>query len=126
MLLFKELYGPPYHMPLSLSESGERVIFGSNIVTEAKEKVKQIRANILTAQSHQKSYTDKRCRPVKFEVGDCVYLRISSMKGVHRFVIKENLVPRYIGLYPIMKRYEPLVYGVKLSPRLSGIHIVFH
>jgi hypothetical protein len=44
-------------------------IFGPDIVTEAKEKVKQIRANILTAQSHQKSYTDKRRRPLKFELG---------------------------------------------------------
>jgi hypothetical protein len=39
-------------------------------VTDAEEKVKQIYANILTAQSHQKSYTDKRCHPLEFEVGD--------------------------------------------------------
>jgi hypothetical protein len=43
-------------------------------MTEAEEKVKQIRANILTAQSHQKSYTDKRHRPLEFDVGDHVYL----------------------------------------------------
>jgi hypothetical protein len=49
---FEALYGRPYHTPLSWFESGERVIFGPDIVTEAKEKVKQIRANILTAQSH--------------------------------------------------------------------------
>jgi hypothetical protein len=56
---FETCYGCPYHTKLSWSESGERVIFGPNIMIEAEEKVKQIRANILTAQSRQKSYTDK-------------------------------------------------------------------
>jgi hypothetical protein len=63
---FEALYGRPCCTPLSWSEPGERVIFGPNIVTEVEEKVKQIRANILTAQSHQKSYTDKRCCPLEF------------------------------------------------------------
>jgi hypothetical protein len=59
---FDALYGQSCRTPLSWSESSERVIFGPHIVTEAEEKVKQIRINILTAQSHQKSYTDKRRR----------------------------------------------------------------
>jgi hypothetical protein len=71
---FEALYRRPCRTPLSWSESGERVIFGPNIVTEAKEKVKQIQANILPAQSCQKSYTDKRHRPLEFEVGDHIYL----------------------------------------------------
>jgi hypothetical protein len=62
-------------------------------VTEAKEKVKQIQANILAAQSLQKRYTDKRCSPLEFEVGDDVYLRVSPMKGVRRFDIKGKLAP---------------------------------
>jgi hypothetical protein len=49
------LYGWPCCTPLSWSESGERVIFGPDIVTEAEEKVKQIQENILTAQSRQKT-----------------------------------------------------------------------
>jgi hypothetical protein len=44
-------------------------------VTEVEEKLKQIHANILAAQSRQKSYTDKRCSPLEFEVGDHIYLR---------------------------------------------------
>jgi hypothetical protein len=90
---FEALYGWPCRTPLSWSESGERVIFGPDIVTEAEEKVKQIQANILTAQSHQKSYADKRHRPLEFEVGNHVYLRVSPMKGVHRFGIKGKLAP---------------------------------
>jgi hypothetical protein len=51
MSYFEALYGRPCRTPLSWSESGKRVVFGPDIVTEAEEKVKQIRANILTAQS---------------------------------------------------------------------------
>jgi hypothetical protein len=79
---FKALYGRPCRTPLSLSESGKRVIFGPDIVTEAEEKVKQIQANILPIQSHQKRYVDKRRHPLEFEVRDHVYLRVSPMKVV--------------------------------------------
>jgi hypothetical protein len=73
---FETLYGQSYCTPLSWSEPGQRVIFGPDIVTEAEEKVKQIHANILTAQSHQKSYTDKRCHALEFELSDHIYLRV--------------------------------------------------
>jgi hypothetical protein len=95
-------------------------------VTEAEEKVKQIQANILAAQSCQKSYTDKRRCPLEFEMGDHVYLRVSLMKGVCRFGIKGNLAPRYIGPYAIIDNYGPLSYQVELPSRLSGVHNVFH
>jgi hypothetical protein len=123
---FKALYGRPCHTPMSWSEPDERVIFGPDIVTEAEEKVKQIQANILTDQSHQKSYADKRRRPLEFEVGDHVYLQISPMKGVHHFGIKWKLAPRYIGLYPIIDKYGSLSYQVELPSKLSGMHNVFH
>jgi hypothetical protein len=74
MSLFEALYGRPCRTLLSWSGSGEQVIFGPDIMTEPEEKVGQIRANILTVQSRQKSYTDKRRRPLEFEVGNHVYL----------------------------------------------------
>jgi hypothetical protein len=123
---FEALYRRPCRTPLSRSESGERVIFGPDIVTEVEEKVKQIQANILAAQSRQKSYTDKRRSPLKFEVGDHVYLWVSPMKGVRRFGIKEKLAPRYIGPYPIIDKYGPTSYQVELPARLMGVHNVFH
>jgi hypothetical protein len=48
------------------------------------------------------------------------------MKGVHRFSIKGKLAPRYIGMYPILEKYEPLVYRVELPQRFSSVHNVFH
>jgi hypothetical protein len=123
---FEALYGWPCRTPLSLFESGERVIFGPDIVTEAEEKVKQIQANILTVQSRQKSYIDKGHRHMEFEVGDHVYLRVSPMKGVRHFGIKGKLATHYNGLYPIIDKYGPLSYQVELPSKLSGVHNVFH
>jgi hypothetical protein len=95
-------------------------------VTEVEEKVKQIQANILAAQSHQKSYADKRRSPLEFEVGDHIYLWVSPMKGVHHFGIKGKLAPHYIGPYSIIDKYGPTSYQVELPARLSGVHNVFH
>jgi hypothetical protein len=123
---FEALYEWPCHTPLSWSEFRERVVFGLDIVTEVEEKVKQIQANILTAQSCQKSYADKRRRPLEFEVGDHVYLRVSPMKGVRRFGIKGKLAPHYIGQYRIIDKYGQLSYQVELPSKLSGVHNVYH
>jgi hypothetical protein len=123
---FEALYGQPCCTPLSWSESSEKVIFSPNIVTEAEEKVKQIEANILIVQSRQKSYIDKRRRPLEFEVGDQVYLQVFSMKGVRCFGIKGKLASRYIGLYPIIDKYGSLSYQVEIPSKLSGVHNVFH
>jgi hypothetical protein len=129
---FKTLYGRPYRTPLSRSESGERAVFGPEIVTEVEEKVKQIHANILVAQSHQKGYTDKRRRPMEFEVGDYVYLQVSPMKGVCRFGIKGNLAPTSVcilsltsmGRYHIKWRYHQNYQGFVtcfMSPNLKYV-----
>jgi hypothetical protein len=123
---FEALYGRPCCTPLSWSESGERVIFGPDIMTKAEEKVKQIQPNILAAQSREKSYADKRCSPLEFEVGDHVYLQVSPMKRVCHFDIKEKLAPRYIDLYPIIDKYGPTSYQVELPAKLAGVHNVFH
>jgi hypothetical protein len=48
------------------------------------------------------------------------------MKGVHRFGIKRNLAPHYIGPYPIIDKYGPTSYKVELPLKLSGVHNVFH
>jgi hypothetical protein len=118
---FEALYRQPCRTPLSWSESSERVIFGPDIAIEAEEKVKQIQANILAAQSRQKSYTDKWRSPLEFDVGDHVYLQVSPMNGVCYFGIKGNLAPRYIGLYHIIHKYGSTSYQVELPVKLSFI-----
>ena len=85
MAPFEALYGCRCRTPLNWSETGERTIFGPDMVQEAEEQVRLIQANLEIAQSRQKSYADKRSSPLVFEVGDHVYLKVSPWKGVQRF-----------------------------------------
>ncbi|WVZ93918.1 hypothetical protein U9M48_039868 [Paspalum notatum var. saurae] len=117
MVPFEALYGRRCRTPLNWSEPGERVTFGPDLVTQAEEQVKLIHSNLKRAQSRQKSYSDKRRRPLVFEVDDHVYLWVSLMKGVHRFGVKGKLAPRYCG---------PVAYQLELPPYLAAVHDVFH
>jgi len=88
--------------------------------------VRVIQANLKAAQSRQKSYFDKRRKPLQFQVGDHVYLRVSPTKGVQRFGVKGKLAPRYVGHYEIIETCRPVAYRVRLPPQLSAIHDIFH
>jgi hypothetical protein len=126
MALFEALYGRRCRTPLIWSQAGEREIFGPDLVLEAEEKVRVITKNLEAAQARQKSYHDKRRKPLQFEVGDHVYLKVSPIKGVQRFRIKGKLAPRYIGPYEIKETCGPVAYQLKLPPHMSAIHDVFH
>jgi hypothetical protein len=95
-------------------------------VSEAERRVKVIRKNPEVAQAKQKSYHDKRRKPLQFEVGDYVYLKVSPTKGVQRFGINGKLAPCYIGPYETIEPYGPVAYKLKLPPKVSVIHNVFH
>jgi hypothetical protein len=125
MAPFEALYGRRCRTPLNWSQL-EREIFGPDLVSEAERIVKMIRKNLEAAYARQKSYHDKRRKPLQFEVGDFVYLKVSPTKGVQRFRIKCKLAPRYIGPYEIIEACGPMAYKLKLPPRMSAIHSVFH
>jgi hypothetical protein len=126
MAPFEALYGRRCRTPLSWSQIGERKIFGPDLVTEAEEKVKTIQYNLKVAQSRQKSYADKRRKPLQFKVGDFVYLRVSPTRGIQRFGIKGKLAPRYVGPFEILKVCGPVAYRLQLPPQLAAIHNIFH
>jgi hypothetical protein len=96
------------------------------LVKEAEEKVQRVRHNLREAQARQKNYADKRRRPLVFQVGDHVYLKVSPMKGVSRFGVKGKLAPRYISLFPILERCGQVAYRLQLLESLSAVHNVFH
>ncbi|WVZ48713.1 LOW QUALITY PROTEIN: hypothetical protein U9M48_000132 [Paspalum notatum var. saurae] len=126
MAPFEALYGRRCRTPLNWSEPGESVTFGPELVTQAEEQVKFIHSNLKRAQSGQKSYSDKRRRPLAFEGGDHVYLRVSPMKGVHQFGVKGKLAPRYVGPFKITERCGSVAYQLELLPHLTAVHDVFH
>jgi hypothetical protein len=102
MAPFEVLYGRRCRTPLIWIEPGEKVIFGPDIVDEAEATVCHIHDNLRDAKSRQESYTNKRCRPLEFTVGDHVYLKISPRKGMKKFGLKEKLAPYYIGPFPVL------------------------
>ena len=67
-----------------------------------------------------------RRRPLEFEVGDKVFLKVAPMRGVMRFGRKGKLSPRYIGPFEILERVGVVAYRLALPPSLSGVHNVFH
>ncbi|GJS33664.1 putative nucleotidyltransferase, ribonuclease H [Tanacetum coccineum] len=86
---------------------------GLEIVHETTEKIIQIKKRIQAARDKQKSYADRRRKPLEFEVGDKVMLKVSPWKGVIRFGKRGKLNPRYIGPFKILAKKcfvdEPLV-----------------
>jgi hypothetical protein len=96
------------------------------LVMKAKEKVRIIKRNLEAAHTRQKSYHDKRRKPLQFEVGDHVYLKVSPTKGMHRFGIKGKLAHRYVGPHEIIETCGPVAYKLKLPPKMSAIRNVFH
>jgi len=126
MAPYEALYGRKCRSPLYWDEVGERQLLGPELVQETKENIALIRKRMLTAQSRQKSYTDKHRRELKFAIGDLVYLKVSPMRNVYRFGNKGKLSPRYVGPFQVLKRVSPLAYKIEMPPNLAGVHDVFH
>ena len=85
-----------------------------------------IRDRILTAQSMQKSYADRRRRPLEFEVGDLIMLKVSPMKDVRWFGKRGKLSLSYIGPFRVVARIGAVSYRLELPATLSDVHNVFH
>jgi hypothetical protein len=126
MAPFEVLYGHRCSNPLNWIEPGEKVIFEPDLVEEAKGTVHHFQDNLRAAKSRQETYANKRHRPLEFEVGDHVYLRVSQMKGVKRFGVKGKLEPHYIELFPILKKCGTVAYKLDLPPSVAGVHDIFH
>ena len=113
------------HTPKLVSDRG-REDFGPDVLKEAEEQVQLIRERLKTAQSRQKSYADTKRRALTFAVGDFVYLRVSPLKGMQRFHVREKLAPRYIGPIEVTTRRGEVAYQLELPAELSDVHNVFH
>nr|AAR06317.1 putative polyprotein [Oryza sativa Japonica Group] len=113
-------------------ELGTRLNFSTayhpqtDVLNEAEEKVRAVSERLRIAQSRQKSYADNRRRELAFEAGDYVYLRVTPLRGVHRFQTKGKLAPRFVGPYRVLERRGEVAYQLELPSSMLGIHNVFH
>jgi hypothetical protein len=107
------------------SQTEESQVFRPEVLKDAEKQVQMVRESLKVAQSRQKSYVDKRRRDLSFEIGDFVYLKVSPMRGTHRFSVKGKLAPRYVGPFKIIYRKGEVAYQLELPPQLSEVHNVF-
>ncbi|KAJ0587758.1 putative nucleotidyltransferase, Ribonuclease H [Helianthus annuus] len=106
MAPFEALYGRRCRSPIVWHEIGHSQLTGPELLQETTDKILQIRDNLAKARDRQKSYTDRRPKPLEFDVGDYVLLKVSPWKGVVRFGKKGKLAPRYVGPFKILERIE--------------------
>ncbi|KAI3714834.1 hypothetical protein L6452_21794 [Arctium lappa] len=112
--------------PRVLARGGEKQFVGPEIVQETANKVKYVRERLKAAQDRQKSYADKKRRPIDFQVGDKVMLKVSQWKGIIRFGKWGKLSPQFLGTFPIIERVGLQAYKLELPPEMDEIHPTFH
>ncbi|GJS10620.1 putative reverse transcriptase domain-containing protein [Tanacetum coccineum] len=123
---FEALYGRKCRSPVYWAKVGDVQLTGPEIIHETIEKIVQIQQRLQAARDRQRNYTSIRRKPLEFQVGDRVMLKVSPRKSVIRFGKRGKLNPRYIGPFKILDRISPVAYKLELSEELSNVHNTFH
>ncbi|KAK1414436.1 hypothetical protein QVD17_30180 [Tagetes erecta] len=126
MAPFEALYGRKCRSPICWTEIGEAQISRPEFIQLSTDIIHKIRDNLLAARNRQKYYADKRRKPMEYNVGDLVLLKVSPWKGVFRFGKKGKLAPRYVGPFKVLKRVGKVAYELELPTELSNVHPTFH
>ncbi|GJS90689.1 hypothetical protein Tco_0773325 [Tanacetum coccineum] len=116
---FEALYGRKCRSLVIWAEIGGSSLIGPELVQEMTNKVVLVKEKPKAVRDRQKSYADNRRKPLEFEVGDRVMLKVSPWKGDIRFGKKGKLAPRYVGPFEILERIGPVAYQLRLPEELS-------
>ncbi|GJX62824.1 putative reverse transcriptase domain-containing protein [Tanacetum coccineum] len=123
---FEALYGHNCRSPICWDEVGDSQLIGPEIIHKTTERIVQIKSHIQAARDRQKSYADVRRKPLEFQVGDKVMLKLSPWKGLIHFGKRGKLNPRYIGPFKIITKVGTVAYRLELPEKLSRVHSTFH
>ncbi|GJZ53654.1 putative reverse transcriptase domain-containing protein [Tanacetum coccineum] len=123
---FEALYGRKCRSPVCWTEVGEAQILGPELIQGITEKIIQIKQRMQAARDRQKSYADLKRKPMEFQVGDKVMLKVSPWKGVVRFGKRGKLNPRYVGPFKVLEKVGEVAYKLELPEELSRVHNTFH
>ncbi|GJW39975.1 hypothetical protein Tco_0065820 [Tanacetum coccineum] len=123
---FEALYVRKCRSPVLWAEIRGSSLIGPELVQETTDKVALVKKKPKVARDRQQRYVDYRRKPLEFEVGDLVLLKVKPWKGVVRFRKKGKLAPRYVGPFEILERIGLVAYRLRLPEELSSVHDTFH
>ncbi|GJU79857.1 putative reverse transcriptase domain-containing protein [Tanacetum coccineum] len=123
---FEALYGCKCRSPICWAEVRDTQLTSPEIIHETTDKIVQIKQRIQAARDFQKSYVDVRRKPLEFQVGDIVMLKVSPWKGVIHFGKRGNLNLRYIRPFKVLAKLGTIAYKLELLQQLSRVHSTFH
>nr|GEV57996.1 putative reverse transcriptase domain-containing protein [Tanacetum cinerariifolium] len=124
--LFEALYGRKCRSHVLWAEIRVGSLIGPELVLETIDKVVLIKEKLKVTKYHQNSYAHKRRKPLEFEVGDQVLLKVSAWKGVVRFGKKGKLAPRHLRPFEILERIGLVAYRLRLPEELNSVHDTFY
>ncbi|GJX56283.1 hypothetical protein Tco_0286180 [Tanacetum coccineum] len=107
------------------AEVGEVQLTGPEIVHETTKKIVHIKPRI-QASRDRKSYADLKRKPMEFQVGDKVMLKVSPWKEVVHFGKQGKLNLRYVGPFKVLEKVRSISYKLELPQELSEVHNTFH
>ncbi|GJT98672.1 putative reverse transcriptase domain-containing protein, partial [Tanacetum coccineum] len=123
---YEALYGRKCRSPVCWAEVGEAQLTGPELIQETMEKIILIKQRMQATQDQQKSYANQKRKPMDFEVGDRVMLKVSPWKGVIRFGKRGKLNLRYVRPFRVLAKVRKVAYRLELPQELSRVHHTFH
>ncbi|GJW48442.1 putative reverse transcriptase domain-containing protein [Tanacetum coccineum] len=123
---FEALYGRKCRSPVLWAKIRGSSLIGPELVQETTNKVVLVKEKPKAARDRQKSYVDYRRKPLEFEVGDRVLLKVMPWKGVVCFGKKGKLAPRYVGPFEILERIGLVAYRLRLPEEFNSVHDTYH
>ncbi|GJV97313.1 putative reverse transcriptase domain-containing protein [Tanacetum coccineum] len=123
---FEALYGQKCRSPVCWTEVGEAQILSPELIQETIEKIVQIKQTMQAARDRQKSYADLKRKPMEFQVGDKVMLKVLPWKEVVCFGKRGKLNPRYVGPFKVLEKVGEVTYKLGLPEELSRVRNTFH